>query len=118
MARSGICEKTLASLQLLQNVCSETPHDTIPLIYPEGMLFPRIFWSSVENDIVGALLSVIYTNITDSILLGGNAPLGDRLRASTQDSTLLTSHDRFYIQFAFDVQMNAALYKNDHGRSW
>ncbi|MPC84729.1 hypothetical protein E2C01_079477 [Portunus trituberculatus] len=43
MARTSFSQKPpVATLQLLQNICSKSPNWNMPLIYPEAMLFPRI----------------------------------------------------------------------------
>ena len=43
----------------IQKLCSVTNHASIPLLYPEGMLFPSIHWKSAYDNcsIVGAIPS-------------------------------------------------------------
>ena len=57
-------------------------------------------------------LYVLFSNINENIFLKGVASLRDHIIARLQDSTLLTSHDVRYIQFAFDVLLNADLNRN------
>ena len=82
------------------------------LLHPEGMLFPWIFWCSVNESVVGALPSVLYNNVVDSVVLRNAAAVKDHFIVRLQDETLMTAHDHRYIQFVFDVLLNRDLNKN------
>ena len=76
MARTGIMQKPpMRTLELLQNICSKEQYGVASLIYPEAMLFPRIFWSSIGESVIGAIPSVMYSNITDDISMKNVASL-------------------------------------------
>ena len=113
MARSKLMRKPpIATLQILQNICSKSPEWEIPLVYPEAMLFPRIFWSMIGHSVVGALPAVSYSNVTDHVGLKNLATVKDHMTARLKDGSLLTSHDPNYLQFAFNLMLNSALNRN------
>ena len=102
----------VTTLQMLQNICSKSPESSVPLLYPEGMLFPTIFWAEANNSIVGAIPSVFYSNITNHGHIATVPSLRDHFVARVMDNTLLTSHDFHYLQFAFDTLLNCDLNRN------
>ena len=113
MAKTSFSQKPpVATLQLLQNICSKTPDWSVPLIYPEGMLFLRIFWATESSSVIGAIPSAFYTNAIQRCHQKTLAPLKDHLMTRILDNSLLTSHDMSYLQFAFDIILNSDLNKN------
>ena len=113
MSRTAVMKKPpISTLKFLQNLCAKQPHGRVSLLYPEAMLFPRIFWCTVNESVVGALPSVLYNNVVDSIVLKDVASVNDHFIVRLQDETLMTAHDHSYIQFAFDVLLNRDLNRN------
>uniref|UniRef100_UPI00358E8AEA uncharacterized protein n=1 Tax=Myxine glutinosa TaxID=7769 RepID=UPI00358E8AEA len=112
MTRASYARKpAVATQQVLQHICAVTPGDTIPLLYPEGVLFPTIFWSSVGQSIIGALPSALYTKL-ERRHGGQTATLQDHMCVRLRDNSLLTSHDCEYLQWTFDVLLNHQLNYN------
>jgi hypothetical protein len=93
----------------LQRLVSRMPGDTLPLAYPEGMLFANIFHYDTKNgDIVGALPSALLNS--DETLHGlGFASLQDHYRTRLSNASLFTASDPKYHLFAFDCLSNLAL---------
>ena len=102
----------VTTLQMLQSICSKSPQFSVPLLYPEGMLFPTIFWAQANNSIIGAIPSAFYSNITDHTHIATVSSLRDHFLVRVMDNTLLTSHDFHYLQFAFDTLLNCDLNRN------
>ncbi|MPC76263.1 hypothetical protein E2C01_070670 [Portunus trituberculatus] len=76
------------------------------------MLFPRIFWATEGHSVIGAIPSVLYTNVMLKYHQKTLAPLKDHLMTRILDNSLLTSHDMSYLQFAFDIILNSDLNRN------
>jgi hypothetical protein len=113
MSRVDINRKSPVSFQnLLTHVHSISPENSLPLLYPEGLLFPTIFWAAVDRSIIGALPSVFYSQFGRRSIYGGFASLVDHLRVRMFNTSLLTSHDPNYLGFAFDVYLNSLLQGN------
>ena len=49
---------------ILQRLVSTTIVHSLPLLYPERMLFPSIFWKIQENSILGAIPAILLTDVT------------------------------------------------------
>lgn len=86
---------------------------SIPLLYPEGMLFPSIFWKSMaDGTVIGALPHCFWTNKT-ACKKAGFADLSAHIKTRLMDPTLLTSTDPRVIQFYFDALFNLQLSRSD-----
>ena len=84
----------------------------LPLIYPEALLFPKLFPINHDGAPVGALPSVMYSEYGHSSVEYGYASLVDHIRVRLNDQTLTTSKDKNYIAWLFDCYMNKLL--NNH----
>lgn len=93
----------------LQRMASRTPGDTLPLAYPEGMLFSDMFNVGTDGgDIVGALPSALLNS--DSTLHSlGFASLQDHYRTRLSNPAIFASSDPKYHLFAFDCLANLAM---------
>jgi hypothetical protein len=83
---------------------------TIPLIYPEGMFFPSIFYSAASDgySIVGAIPSAILGQ-QESVSANGYASLKEHGRTRFTMYSSLSGSDWRYKTFMFDALANAAL---------
>ena len=95
--------------QFLQHINSISDKESVPILYPEGLLFPQLFWAKVNNSIVGALPSVFYSEFGRNRINNGFATLVDHLRVRISDYRSCTSKYPPYISFIFDVYVNSLL---------
>ncbi|KAF4741263.1 hypothetical protein FOZ63_029320, partial [Perkinsus olseni] len=96
-----------------QRVTARFAGASIPLLYPEGMLFPSIFWKSMaDGTVIGALPHCFWTNAT-ACKKAGFADLAAHIKTRLMDPTLLTSTDPRVIQFYFDALFNLQLSRSD-----
>ena len=93
----------------LQNIASNTPGRTVPLGYPEGMLFPSIFFKAdAEGSLPGAIpCGMLASN--RHLSQHGLASLQDHARTRVMTNSLRTSMDERYINFLFDMMLNLGL---------
>lgn len=98
-----------AERSFLQRILA-THSDSIPLLYPEGMLFPSIFWktSVCDQSVIGALPGcLLIDNKSASKLNFAGAPKHFQTRMKNND--LKCSTDFHYAGFAFSVIGNIDL---------
>ncbi|KAF4744372.1 hypothetical protein FOZ62_013971, partial [Perkinsus olseni] len=96
-----------------QRITARFAGASIPLLYPEGMLFPSIFWKSLpDGTVVGAIPHCLW-NTPSACKKAGFADLADHIRTRILDPTLLTSTDPRVIQFYFDSLFNRELSHSD-----
>ncbi|KAF4753036.1 hypothetical protein FOZ62_011082, partial [Perkinsus olseni] len=104
---------TARSGAFFQRLTSRFAGASIPLLYPEGMLFPSIFWKSLaDGTVVGALPHCLWT-AAGECKKAGFASLSEHIRTRLTDPTLLTSTDPRAIQFYFDALFNLQLSHSD-----
>ena len=97
-------------LGMINSLC---PSQTFPLIQPENILFPGIFWDSIEPGCaVGALPSYFYGPHGRDKQIGTLASLIDHLRVRMRDGSSLTSTSKSYVGFVFDIMLNYQLKYN------
>jgi hypothetical protein len=97
----------------LQKLVS-TSSTTIPLLYPEGMLFPSIFFSAAKDkySILGAIPSALLGQ-QGSVSGNGYANLKEHARTRFTMYSSLSGSDWRYKTFMFDALANAALNNQD-----
>ncbi|KAF4705936.1 hypothetical protein FOZ63_013245 [Perkinsus olseni] len=96
-----------------QRLTSRFAGASIPLLYPEGMLFPSIFWKSLaDGTVIGALPHCLWT-APGACKKAGFATLSEHVKTRLTDPTLLTSTDPRAIQFYFDALFNLQLSHSD-----
>ena len=99
--------------RLLENITATSPDCSVPLLHPEAMLFPTIFWKQTKDfTYPGAISASLFNNENHNRSLGF-AGLDDMMRTRIKDSSLLTSSDPRYIQYAFDSVFNLQLRGKD-----
>ncbi len=97
----------------LQTLVSRCPGKTIPILYPEAMLFPSIFWKNVDTCVpIGAFPNAL---LNDDAFLAkyGIAPLGLHIRSRLMDTSCLTSTDTRHIAYCMDENLNLNLRGQD-----
>ena len=91
----------------LQRIVATTPGRAVPLVYPEAMLFPSLFWKDAGDD--GAILGAMPCGLLahDATLQKyGIASMQSHLYARLTNPTLGTSTDPRYVCHAFDSMVN------------
>ncbi len=96
----------------LQRIASTSIGVSSSLMYPEAMLFPSIFYKSVESDgaIVGALPAAL---LTQNISKLGFASLPQHCRTRLTSPLCATSSNPRYIAFQYDTLTNLAVNHSD-----
>ena len=96
----------------MENITASSTSST-PLLQPEGLLFPSIFWSqSYDGSIDGAIPISLFQSERYNKQVGF-AGLENMLRTRITDGSLLTSSHTSYLQFVFDCLLNLQLSKTD-----
>lgn len=93
--------------RFMQCIVAKTDGKSVPLLYPEALLFPSIFWKENKFDAapIGAIPCCLLAQ--DSTLSSnGFASLLDHFRSRITNPSLLTSTDYRYIAFCFDNFLN------------
>ena len=100
---------TNAHKNFLQSIVSRIPNTSAPLLYPEALLFPSIFWKQQEDgSYAGALPSCLLQSDKLNTKLGF-ATVSKHLWNRLTNGSLLTSSSIGYASFAFDIKMNQEL---------
>ena len=104
---------TLAQRSFLQKLVATNVGSSVPLVYPEGMLFSDIFFADTQcGAVIGALPAALLHG--DRILKqNGMATLQDTYRTRLMSSGLLTSANPKYHFWAFDALANFSLRGTD-----
>ncbi len=117
LARRGIKLKgNKVQQRFLQAIVAKSDGKSVPLLYPEALLFPCIFWkeSNLDASPLGAIPSCLLAH--DSTLShNGFASLIDHFRSRITNPSLPTSTNNKYIGFCFDNFLNLQT-RNTHTR--
>jgi predicted GIY-YIG superfamily endonuclease len=92
----------------LQRIVSTTPGNSVPLVYPEAMLFPSIFWKddgAGDAAILGAVPCGFLAHDA-TLKKHGVASIQSHVRARITNTALATSTNVGYLCFAFDQIVN------------
>ena len=85
----------------LERIVATSKNQSVPLLYPEAMLFPSIFWKQrEEGSYDGAIPIRLWTHEGRGNALG-YADIGKHMRCRINNTSLLCSTDPRYIYFAF-----------------
>ena len=95
----------------LQRLASVIDKNTLPLIYPEAMLFPSIFWSMVDDN--GSILGSIPSGLLVSSNRHGFASMKDHTRCRFCLPGTATSTNPLYISFMYDILVNLTMNRED-----
>ena len=96
----------------LQSIASTKVGESLPLLFPEGMLFPSIFYKMVEKDgsICGAIPSSLFTgNKSDH----GFATIQDHIKSRLTNPSSSTSTTPSYISYSYDKITNLTMNHQD-----
>ena len=96
----------------LQKMCSVVNGNVVPLLYPEGILFPSIHWKSASDNcaVVGAIpSSLLNANITKE----GFASVQQHIRSRLTAPFCATSSYPRYISHCYDLMANLAASQSD-----
>ena len=97
----------------LQQIVSTSKGHAVPLVYPEGMLFPSIFWTDTEDgSLVGALPAAIMASKKECRAFGF-ASMQDHIQSRLTNPTLRCFTDPRYIFYAYDCVSNINLRGED-----
>ena len=98
-----------AQRNFLQRLVASNENESVPLIYPEAMLFPNYFWCEQDDcSVVGAIPNAcLKDNATLKSL--GIASLLEMLRTRILDPTLDSHANAVYQFFAWDMLANLGL---------
>lgn len=96
---------------ILQRIASVTNDKTVPLLYPESMLSPSIFWIMVPNcgDIYGSIPSGLLVQSGRHRFASMKSHVRCRLRLPGSS----TSTNPSYISFMYDILVNLTLNRED-----
>ena len=96
----------------LQRISTTTPGDSIPLLYPEGMLFPSISYRMVPNDgsIAGSIPSALLNGQQN---LYGFALIYDHIQSRLASPSYATSTNLSYVSFCYNIPTNLTLNHQD-----
>ena len=96
----------------LQRICASTIGISVPLVYPEGMMFPSIFWNSADchGSLAGAIPSSL---LMEKITSRGFASLPQHVRTRMTSSSAATGTDSRYIAFSYDMLTNLSVSHSD-----
>lgn len=107
MRHSKGSEANVRVNSLLEHIVATTDSPCSSLLYPEGQLFPRIFWAADNDSILGAMPSfMLNCNRSKFPLL---ASLADHTFVRIRDGCLLTARENGYWHYLFDLKLNTAL---------
>ena len=91
---------------------ASSPGDSVPLLYPEGALFPTLFFhGEADNTITGALPAPLYSAIVSKQI--NFASIEDHKRTALLNPNFLQSTDIRSIQTSFDTVFNQQLNFSD-----
>jgi len=91
----------------MERIVATTPGKSVPLVFPEAMLFPSLFWK--DDDGEGSLLGAFPCGAlahSETLRRFGIADLTTQLRSRVTNPALATSTDPRYLCYAFDALVN------------
>ena len=96
----------------LQRLCATAPGSSIPLMYPEGALFPSIHWKMAPDNcaVVGCLPVPLLIDERFNKRFGS---IQDHIRSRVTNPGVATSTDSRYIAHCYDVLSNVAANHED-----
>jgi hypothetical protein len=95
----------------LQNILCLYPSTNVPLMFPEGVVFPTIFYKMLNGSVVGAIPSFLYYVEADRMYRFLYS-LEQHLLVRLKDGDLATSRNWNYMHWAFNCLLNQKLQFN------
>ena len=97
----------------LQQIVSTTKGHAVPLVYPEAMLFPSIFWrDTADGSLVGALPAAVMASKSECRMFG-IASMQEHIQSRLSNPSLRCSSDPRYVFYAYDCVANISLRGED-----
>ena len=90
----------------LQSIISNGGRKSVPLLYPEGTIFPSLFWYQRTDGSIPGALPTAFLNDNATLAKMNVATLHDHARTRIMDCSLLASTDISYCLYSFDACMN------------
>ena len=104
--RGSQLKPSRAAKGFLERIVATSDGESIPLLYPESMIFPSIFWKqNADGSYPGAIPVGLWTTSSEAHKQGF-AGIPEHMRCRIKNSSLLCSTDPRYIYFAFDSVYN------------
>lgn len=100
---------TKTQKSFLQSIVAKTPGSSVPLIYPEGMLFSDQFYCDEEDGSTVGAIPVCMMHDSQVLKRHGFASLEDHFRTRMSNVGLLSSANPKYHFWAFDNLVNLGL---------
>ncbi len=97
----------------LHKIAATNPGQSVPLLFPEGMLFPLLFWKDDGKSSVLGALPTAFMSESKTLWNEGIASVPDQMRSRLSDTASMTSTDTRYASYAFDCLMNLNLRGQD-----
>ena len=95
----------------LQKICATHIGSSVPLLYPESMLFPSIFYLMTNDGVIsGGIPSPLLTEFINQF---GFQPLPQHIRSRLTSCSFTTGTDPRYISFSYDTMTNLAVNHED-----
>ena len=96
----------------IQKLCAISTGASIPLMYPEAMLFPSIFWKAAKDSlsIAGAIPSPL---LSECASMFGFASIPEHVHSRLSNPSMNTSTDFHYTSFCYDKLSNLAANHED-----
>lgn len=96
----------------LQRICATKEFSCVPLVYPEGVLFPSIHWYTAPDkcSIVGCIPAPL---LTESIRKFGFASIPSHVRTRLTFASSATSTDPRYCSHCYDMLTNLSANHED-----
>jgi len=91
----------------VEHIVASTDSASVSLLYPEGQLFPRIFWAAKSDSVLGAIPSYMLNSTFSKSF--GFAPLIDHHYVRLRDGDISTCRESCYWHYMFDVKLNTSL---------
>jgi hypothetical protein len=104
---------TLRQQHFLHKIAAVSPGQSLPLLYPEAMLFPSIFYKGMEDGSVLGAIPCAYMTRSTILKKQGIADIPDQMRSRITNTSTMQSTDPRYITYAFDCVMNLNLRQQD-----
>ena len=91
----------------MERIVATTPGKSVPLVFPEAMLFPSLFWKDDggEGSLLGAFPCGALAH-AETLRRFGIADLTTQIRSRITNPALATSTDPRYLCYAFDALVN------------
>ena len=92
---------------LLEHIVTVMDNACASLLYPEGQLFPHIFWALKNNAILGAMPSFLLNMAASKF--PSLAPVSEHIFVRLRDGCLLTTKENAYWHYLFHHKLNKLL---------